>query len=193
MADISEKEKIEKEKVQAGAQVSPDLGLPKPVDASMHEALKTTVETLRHDQQIEKPAAVEAAPFEKPAEAPVEKPKPAPETKIETQVPTVSAPVQAAPKDEVAERIENILSEGLEEEYKKLPPAIQAEFRQKGEETTGRIKKLLESSKVKVKQVLALILQWLRVIPHVNRYFLEQEAKIKADKIMDITRQNNNG
>jgi hypothetical protein len=35
-----------------------------------------------------------------------------------------------------------------------------------------------------VKKILALIRDWLKLIPGVNRFFLEQEAKIKTDKIL---------
>jgi hypothetical protein len=33
---------------------------------------------------------------------------------------------------------------------------------------------------------LKLIREWLLIIPGVNKYFLEQEAKIKTDKIQQL-------
>ena len=32
--------------------------------------------------------------------------------------------------------------------------------------------------------VMELVYEWLRMIPKINKYFLEQEAKIKTDKIV---------
>ena len=39
---------------------------------------------------------------------------------------------------------------------------------------------------MKARKVLKLIKGWLKMIPGVSRFFLEQEAAIKAQKIMEI-------
>ena len=44
----------------------------------------------------------------------------------------------------------------------------------------------MKSTKVKVKKILKLILEWLRILPGINRFFLEQEAKIKTDRIIQL-------
>jgi hypothetical protein len=44
----------------------------------------------------------------------------------------------------------------------------------------------MQKTAIKAKEVLKLIVIWLRFIPHVNKYFLEQESKIKTDKILDL-------
>ena len=97
--------------------------------------------------------------------------------------------VKAVPKEQKTEeqiQIETILSEGLESVYAELPPNRQAEFKAKGEETAKKIEKLMQSVKVKMRKVASLIRDWLKMIPGVNKYFLEQESKIKADKLMEM-------
>jgi len=85
-----------------------------------------------------------------------------------------------------AQEIDNILAEGLHEVFLKMDPQKQKEFKEKGEETVMKINKLLDKTKVKISQIIDLIKKWLHVIPGVNKFFLEQEAKIKADRIMRI-------
>jgi|EPASupsiteSAE347_1022098.scaffolds.fasta_scaffold03283_7 hypothetical protein len=85
-----------------------------------------------------------------------------------------------------AAAIDNILSEGLNEVFLKMNPDEQAVFKKTGEETVIKISKLLMETKVKVNKIVALIRKWLQLIPGVNKFFLEQEVKIKADKIMRI-------
>lgn len=81
-----------------------------------------------------------------------------------------------------------MLAEGLEETYRQLDPGAQAVFKRAGEETAKKIVTLLEQTKVQAKKVLELIVSWLKLIPGVNRFFLEQEAKIKADKLLALRR-----
>jgi len=88
-------------------------------------------------------------------------------------------------------QIENILEEDLEEIYFSLPPEKQKEFKTKGEETAKKISLALQKTKIKVNQIIKLIKNWLKLIPGVNKFFLEQEAKIKADKIIELKRKNN--
>lgn len=99
----------------------------------------------------------------------------------------VAAPVRTKSVNEVRlEQIEKILSEGLEDTYLQMPPQAQAEFRAKGEETTRKINLLLGQAKVKIRKIVELIRDWLKIIPGVNRFFLEQEAKIKADRVIKL-------
>ncbi len=101
-------------------------------------------------------------------------------------VPVRPLPAAKSPQQLREEQIDQILSEGLSDIYLSLSPQKQAEFRQGGEATVKKINILLSQAKVKVKQVLDLIKRWLAIIPGVNKFFLEQEAKIKADKIMKL-------
>jgi hypothetical protein len=82
------------------------------------------------------------------------------------------------------QRVESILSDGLAETYQGLDPATQIQFRRVGEETATTVARMLQQTKVQVQKVVQLILVWLKIIPHANPYFLEQEAKIKADALL---------
>lgn len=82
--------------------------------------------------------------------------------------------------------VEGLLEEGLGDFYQELAPAEQAEFRRQGEETAIKITDLLSKAAIKVRDIIKLIRDWLKVITGVNKYFLEQEAKIKADKILKL-------
>lgn len=95
---------------------------------------------------------------------------------------------QAQPqiKDELTEEVEEIMEEGLEDVFDELTPTQQQEFKIKGEETARKISNLIRQGKAKVKNIFKLIFEWLKTLPGINRFFLEQEAKIKADKIAKL-------
>jgi fatty acid/phospholipid biosynthesis enzyme len=84
------------------------------------------------------------------------------------------------------EQIDAILSDGLTDIYLSLSPKKQAEFRVGGEETVKKISGLLSQTKVKIKQIVDIIKRWLSIIPGINKFFLEQDAKIKAEKIIKL-------
>ena len=88
-----------------------------------------------------------------------------------------------------AAEIDKILEAGLNEVFLSLPVTERQTFKKKGEETVVKINQLLNQTKVHFKQVIALIRDWLKMIPGINRFFLEQEAKIKASKIIKIKDQ----
>ncbi|MFA5754241.1 MAG: hypothetical protein WC905_02735 [Patescibacteria group bacterium] len=145
--------------------------------------------------QAEDPAKVERplAPEAKPeiavqdsvrAERALEKPAKPLEKSGEGQM--TAAPSPAGYLQQRAIAIDDILAEGLNDVFLKMPPAAQAEFKKKGEETVVKINGLLSQARVKVNKIIDLIRRWLKLIPGVNRFFLEQEAKIKADKIFKI-------
>ena len=106
----------------------------------------------------------------------------------EPVAPVRRAPAQpAAPaKDKTLQKIEDILGEDMTDVFLKLPPDKQKLFKEKGEETAGLIKQIIESAKVNTKKIFDLIRKWLKLIPGINQFFLEQEAKIKTDKILNI-------
>jgi hypothetical protein len=108
--------------------------------------------------------------------------------------PTDNAP--AAPvvtKSEELIDIEKILSTGIEDLYKELPDNRKQEFRDKGEETARAIEVLMRSAKVKIGKVVKLIADWLKMIPGVNKFFLEQESKIKADNLLQHKKDKEEG
>ncbi len=108
----------------------------------------------------------------------------------------VTAPSSATPADSSATAagvksqqladIERILEEDLSDLYFRLPDEKKVEFRRKGEETAAQIALLLSAAKVKVTKIVSLIRDWLKLIPGINRLFLEQEAKIKADHLLKL-------
>jgi len=89
-------------------------------------------------------------------------------------------------KNQTVIKIEKIMEEDLNDSYQRLSPVAKQEFKLKGEQTAAQIQELLKSTHVKVKKILNLILNWLRILPGVNHFFLEQEAKIKTDKIIAL-------
>ncbi|NQU77964.1 hypothetical protein HQ544_04690 [Candidatus Falkowbacteria bacterium] len=119
------------------------------------------------------------------------------------EVETPSGPAPVAPASGPAKtpapaknpelvRIEGILEQNLAEAFSKMDPATQLRFKQEGEVAAKKIEQAINQVKVKVKTILNIIRNWLKVIPGVNKYFIEQETKIKTDKIMAIKDQKTN-
>lgn len=92
-------------------------------------------------------------------------------------------------RDELTKEVEHIMEEGLKDAFKELSPTEAQAFKIKGEETAREIRQLLKSTKVKIKKIFQLLFEWLKLLPGINTFFLEQEAKIKADKIMTLHRR----
>jgi hypothetical protein len=116
-------------------------------------------------------APVEAAPVEV-QEQPV-------------RVPVV-APVAPVAKDELQNEIEGIMSKDLTDVFLNLPDNKKEAFKIAGEQAAIKIMAMIQEGKVKVKKILDIIRDWLRIIPGVNKFFLEQETKIKADAILNL-------
>lgn len=90
------------------------------------------------------------------------------------------------PTDKLVKDIEGAMASGLEGAYLAMDAATQHQFKEVGEETASAIEQLLQQSKVQMKKIVMLLLRWLKIIPRVNPYFLEQQAKIKADAIVAL-------
>ncbi|MDP2943958.1 MAG: hypothetical protein Q8N57_00050 [bacterium] len=114
----------------------------------------------------------------------------APETlKTGETAPVATRPVASAAlgyQEQRAQAIDAILAEGLNEVYLKMDAPHQQEFKKRGEEIVKKINLLLSKTKVRANKIIALIKAWLKLIPGINHFFLEQEAKIKTDKIIRI-------
>ncbi len=145
---------------------------------------KKSIESGRFEQAAPLP---ELTP-EKRQELPAREQRGAAEGAVEPQAPVQAAvskeKVPEIPKDPVLKQVEEFLSEDLLELYAEMPPVAQAQFKSKGEEVAFKIKAMIEGARIVAKEVLELITSWLRTIPGVNKFFLEQEAKIKTDKII---------
>ncbi len=98
--------------------------------------------------------------------------------------PTVPSQSATDPRSKMLKDVEGILSDGLVDVYKALPKDRQLIFRQKGEEIANKITDMIIYGKVKVKEVWKLVMEWLGSLPGINKYFLEQEMKIKTDRVM---------
>ena len=102
---------------------------------------------------------------------------------------TLARPMPQIPtsaKSETLVEIESVMESGLADVYKTLPPDLQKAFKKRGEETAGQIEELLQKVKVHTKKIFSLLFDWLKIIPGVNKYFLEQEAKLKTDEMLKI-------
>ncbi len=95
-------------------------------------------------------------------------------------------------KDETVIEVEHVLEEGLGPFFESLPPDARPVFKQKGEEVATELARMVSSMHVNVRRALRLIADWLKTIPGVNRFFLEQEAKIKTDRIVALTEERKN-
>ncbi|MFH1078447.1 MAG: hypothetical protein V1745_04195 [Patescibacteria group bacterium] len=115
-------------------------------------------------------------------ERPVE---PAPPTPVQDQAATTIAAAAHPMKDEVVVHVEKIMEEGLGSLYASLPDNAKPIFRTKGEEAAIEISGMIRSLKFKAARALRLLRDWLLTIPKANRFFLEQEAKIKTDRILE--------
>jgi len=99
-------------------------------------------------------------------------------------------PPTASLYEEDYRRIEKVLEENLSDFYFRLSPLEQQKFKQKGEETTVAILRIISKPRFKIRRIVELIKNWLKLLPGINRFFLEQTAKIKADKIIvEVTRK----
>ena len=97
---------------------------------------------------------------------------------------TQPSPIKSATRKE----IEDILSEDLADAFSSMDEQHRKLFKQKGEETASKIEQLIEGVKFKTKQIVKLIRDWLKIIPRINPFFLEQQAKIKAGKIVKLVK-----
>ena len=79
-----------------------------------------------------------------------------------------------------------MLEKDLDKMYLAMDAKTKEEFKVVGEETAREINLLLKKAKIKVIKIITLIKKWLAIIPGVNKFFVEQEAKIKTDEILSL-------
>lgn len=89
---------------------------------------------------------------------------------------------------EIQQKIEDILEQDLLSVYQELTPEKKMQFKIKGEQTAQKISVLLQAVKIKIQEVIRLILDWLGLLSNINKHFIHQEAKIKAEKILKLKR-----
>lgn len=87
-------------------------------------------------------------------------------------------------KSKLLADIEDVLADGLDAYYQSLTPGQRKAFKSEGERAASAIETLLIKAQVKVVEIVRVIKRWLSLIPGINQFFIEQESKIKADKMM---------
>ncbi len=85
-------------------------------------------------------------------------------------------------------KIEHILEEDLADLYFSLDEGHRRIFKEEGEKTARQINLVIIRGKSVLFKIIILIKQWLKLIPGINKFFIEQEAKIKAEKIIENLR-----
>ncbi|MDP2789539.1 MAG: hypothetical protein Q8O51_00195 [bacterium] len=105
---------------------------------------------------------------------------------LPSQVPLVTMPLPVGAEEQQLKQIETVLSEGLHDIFVALPPAEQQKFKVAGELAAREVSGLLAQVKVKLGAVIAVLRRWLGTLPGVNKFFVEQEAKIKAEKLVRL-------
>lgn len=108
------------------------------------------------------------------------------------KAPAARSTAASGPKSKQLKEIESILQEDLEEIYFNMDEAHKKMFKEEGERTARDIDKIVATGKSIAVKVIELVKRWLKLIPGVNKFFLEQEAKIKTDKIIKIKRDKDN-
>ncbi len=139
--------------------------------------------------EVPKVPEVPSAPSER--EAPVREVREIPEgEKAAPPKPSVVLPVSAAPQPVFAEKshmrreIETVLEEDIDFLYKALSQKQRQQFRIEGERTAAKIEILMKQAVIKLVEIIKLIRSWLTLLPGVDRFFIEQEAKIKAERVL---------
>ncbi|MEI6288497.1 MAG: hypothetical protein WCP18_02875 [bacterium] len=105
-------------------------------------------------------------------------------------IPPVAAPLSLPAYSDVNyKKIEHVLEDGLGDYFFQMNPSDRQKFKIKGEETAIAIAKLIAEPKLKLKKVISFLRSWLKLVPGINRFFLEQTVKIKTDKILKIAEE----
>ena len=95
--------------------------------------------------------------------------------------------VASRPVAQRQKEIEEVMSKNIDKYYLKMDKPTQMEFKRVGEETAKKINQILLEGKVKARKIIDLIRTWLAMIPGINKYFIEQETKIKTDEIIKLS------
>ena len=139
----------------------------KPVEVKV-EKVREALE--QHGENFESKASQQTETHELPVQAPV------------SSQPTMPLPITEDEKR--VQEVEQILADGLHDLYISLPPTEQQKFKVEGEKAAREVVGLLGQVKVKIDQIISVIRRWLIAIPGVNKFFIEQESKIKAQKLL---------
>lgn len=96
-------------------------------------------------------------------------------------------PAMPAEDKTLEKSLEGILSEDISGVFGKLDSEKKKEVRTRGRETVAKITGMIKGAGFVFKKIFILIKNWLKLIPGLNKFFVEQEAKIKTEKIIHLT------
>lgn len=131
----------------------------------------------------ERPAETEATATAAEVEQTVERAA-ADQERVRTAPSPIAAPPPA--KDPLLASVERTLEAGLQDAYLAMTPPERLRFRTAGERAAARIGAMLAGGHLKFKLIWKLIRDWLKTLPGASRFFVEQEAKIKTDRIIHL-------
>lgn len=107
-------------------------------------------------------------------------------SKFQKSVPSQTSAAQVnSLKSEKLIHIESVLEEDLRDVYFKMDEVNKKKFKEMGELTAAKIEEALVKEKNPAKKIFKLIVEWLKVVPGLSKFFIKQEAKIKTDKIIN--------
>ena len=156
-------------------QFTPDLTTPEAAKApekEIKEGVELQKEKAKEDVEKQAQEKLHTIEGDKPSQA---------------QAPATPAKPTAFQKSINLQKIERVMESDLEEVFINMDEAHRRMFKEEGERTARQIEAVVNSGKSVAVKVLELLKRWLRLIPGVNKFFLEQEAKIKTDKILKDT------
>lgn len=190
---VSQLKELDK-KLDASSKSAPDAGALEANNQS-DQAKETVQETITNQpevavEQTDKPESSKAEQaFEQYKGVNDEHPEESPYVIKQAKSARDDDIVQSKPQQ--VTDIEDIMTEDLSDLYQAMTPEEQAKFKAKGEEVAEEINSLMGKAKLTAKKVLQLIRNWLKLLPGVNKYFLEQEAKIKTEELIHYARERN--
>ncbi|OGL86041.1 hypothetical protein A3I40_03220 [Candidatus Uhrbacteria bacterium RIFCSPLOWO2_02_FULL_48_12] len=150
--------------------------------AKEQKAITPTVPEIESwGRRAEQELTVEAPPTDASELAPARR---MPDTDLPAGDALTTAPVSVPAKSQLEKEIEDVLAEDLEGLYWELSEPERMIFKHGGEETASKIRLLLGETVVRVQEIFNLIVEWLKLLPGVSKFFIEQEAKIKTDKLL---------
>ncbi|SRR6056297_377592 len=88
--------------------------------------------------------------------------------------------------------VSDILFEGYGDIFEKMSSKEREEFIDGGKEIAEEVRKSLDKNKIQEGRILKAVRQWLRVLEDKNKAFVEQEAKKKTDRILEVLKNNIN-
>jgi len=90
------------------------------------------------------------------------------------------------------EKVSDILFDGYGQIFEKMSSEKKEKFVGGGKKVAQEVEKSLAKNKINEGKILTAVRQWLRVLDDKNAAFIEQEAKKKTDRILEVLKTNIN-